>query len=332
MNRRLYRCRHDRLIAGVASGLAERFDVDPTHRPVALGHLDLLRRAWACSCTSFMAIIVPIEPEEEPAVSAPAGDPTGEDAAASPAGWHSTPAAHRHASRDNSRMVTFFGIALILFGALALVDTFLPDLGGWRALPVARVHPRDRGPPGGKRRATRTEPNRDRRCSPPRRTAPHPGRAVRQPGSPAERRSLRRGSRIPTRPATLTRPDRSVSHDVRETRSARSSSRRSTRPRGTRTRRSASASSWASSRSWCSSSSRRRGSPRSSQASGCCSSHSAIEGSRLVARLERRRVTLGSPNRLVGRTHIDRCAAASLRSCGRNSPTRADGGTCSTSR
>ena len=30
MNRRLYRCRHDRRLAGVSSGLAEFFDLDPT--------------------------------------------------------------------------------------------------------------------------------------------------------------------------------------------------------------------------------------------------------------------------------------------------------------
>ncbi len=126
MNRRLYRCRHDRLIAGVASGLAERFDVDPT----------IVRLLWVLSIFfgglglllyPLMWIIVPIEPEEGLAVSAPAGDPTGEEAVASPAGWHSTPATHRHASRDNSRLVTFFGMALILFGGLALVNTFLPD-------------------------------------------------------------------------------------------------------------------------------------------------------------------------------------------------------------
>ena len=29
-NHRLYRCRHDRKIAGVASGVAEFFDLDPT--------------------------------------------------------------------------------------------------------------------------------------------------------------------------------------------------------------------------------------------------------------------------------------------------------------
>ena len=30
MNRRLYRCRHDKRLGGVASGIAEYFDADPS--------------------------------------------------------------------------------------------------------------------------------------------------------------------------------------------------------------------------------------------------------------------------------------------------------------
>ena len=36
------------------------------------------------------------------------------------------PAGHRHETRGTGRLVTFFGIALILFGGLALVDAVLP--------------------------------------------------------------------------------------------------------------------------------------------------------------------------------------------------------------
>jgi phage shock protein C len=128
MNRRLYRCRHDRLLAGVASGVAERFEIDPA----------IVRVFWVASfffgglglvLYILMAIIVPLEPEEGPAMSASAGDPTAEASITSATGWHSTPAGHRHAARGDGRLVTFFGIALILFGALALVDVLLPGWG-----------------------------------------------------------------------------------------------------------------------------------------------------------------------------------------------------------
>jgi phage shock protein PspC (stress-responsive transcriptional regulator) len=62
VNRRLYRCRHDRRLAGVASGLAEFFELDPT----------LVRLLWFLSIfftgglSIFLylglALIVPQEP------------------------------------------------------------------------------------------------------------------------------------------------------------------------------------------------------------------------------------------------------------------------------
>jgi phage shock protein C len=126
MNRRLYRCRHDRMLAGVASGMAEYFEVDAT----------IIRVLWIISiffgglglfAYIVLAIIMPLEPEEAIATNASPADPTGEATVPSPTGWHSAPATHRHVTRDNGRIVTFLGIALILFGALALLGVYLPD-------------------------------------------------------------------------------------------------------------------------------------------------------------------------------------------------------------
>ena len=121
MNNRLYRCRHDRRLAGVASGLAEFFDLDPT----------LVRLLWFLSIFFTgglsillyigLALIVPQEPlsdvEATQAVELSAG--------------------HRHVSRGegSGRWVTFFGLVLILFGGLALVDAMLPSwVESWRYL------------------------------------------------------------------------------------------------------------------------------------------------------------------------------------------------------
>jgi len=130
MNRRLYRCRQNRLIAGVASGIAEYFDVDPTLVRV-LWILSIFFGGLGLFAYVVMAIIMPLEPEEIPVANASSTDPTTEATGTpvpAPSGWHSTPATHRHPSRDNGRLVTFVGIALMLFGALALVETLLPDL------------------------------------------------------------------------------------------------------------------------------------------------------------------------------------------------------------
>ena len=71
MNRRLYRCRDNRVLAGVAGGVAEFFDLDPT----------LVRVLWFLS-TFFggitlvlyvgLAIIVPLEPLSAEAAAAQA--------------------------------------------------------------------------------------------------------------------------------------------------------------------------------------------------------------------------------------------------------------------
>jgi phage shock protein C len=136
VNRRLYRCQHDRMLAGVASGMAERFDLDPT----------LVRLLWVVSIFFggfglllyiVMAVIVPLEPARGPAIGMSTTDPivdgVGGGAAdatptgAVPAGWHTAAVEHRHVSRDTGRLATGIGIILILFGALALVDAVLPD-------------------------------------------------------------------------------------------------------------------------------------------------------------------------------------------------------------
>ena len=127
MNRRLYRCRHDRKLAGVASGVAEYFDADPS----------LVRVLWVLSIFFgglglllyiAMALIVPLEPEGYSAAAGDqAADPTGEPSAAAPTGSASTPAPHRHPRRGTGRATTFFGIVLILFGSLALIDALLPS-------------------------------------------------------------------------------------------------------------------------------------------------------------------------------------------------------------
>jgi len=123
MNRRLYRCRHDRRLAGVAAGLAEFFDLDPT----------LVRLLWFLSIFVTgglsillyigLAFIVPNEPMTDLDVAeASAAD-------ASPG--------HRRAVRGegSGRLATFVGLALVLLGGLALVDALLPTwVDSWRYL------------------------------------------------------------------------------------------------------------------------------------------------------------------------------------------------------
>lgn len=139
MNRRLYRCRHNQRIAGVAAGVAEYFDLDPTAVRV-LWFLSIFVGGLGILLYVGMAIIVPIEPITA-GIPGPAGhagtgatgegvtfDPdTGDAVAVDPAGVAYVEAhQHRSSSRGDGRWTTFFGLALVLLGSLALLDTFIP--------------------------------------------------------------------------------------------------------------------------------------------------------------------------------------------------------------
>lgn len=126
MNRRLYRCRHDKRIAGVASGLAEYFDLD-TSLVRVLWVLSIFFGGLGILLYVAMAIIVPLEPETAMAPDGQAAGPAGEAPVANPGGWHSRPVEERRSSPGNGRGSLIVGTILILFGALALVDTLLPE-------------------------------------------------------------------------------------------------------------------------------------------------------------------------------------------------------------
>lgn len=130
MNRRLYRCRHDRRIAGVASGVAEFFDLDPTVVRV-VWFLSIFFGGLGLFVYIAMALIVPLEPElgGTPAEAAGADvDP----AAFGPAAVGG--AGHRHVPRQPGRWSLLLGYALILLGGIALVDALAPAWESWRYL------------------------------------------------------------------------------------------------------------------------------------------------------------------------------------------------------
>jgi phage shock protein C len=88
--RRLYRCRHDRQLAGVASGMAEYLDIDPTVVRI-LWILSAFLGGFTILLYIILAFVVPLEPATGaapawaraagPAWGAPA-DPAGGSAAA----------------------------------------------------------------------------------------------------------------------------------------------------------------------------------------------------------------------------------------------------------
>jgi phage shock protein C len=122
MNRRLYRCRDNKMLAGVAGGVAEYFDLDPSLVRI-LFVVSIFFGGIGLLLYIGMAIIVPLEPASAGVTGPadPAGDAANEAATTAPEG-------HRHATRGDGPWTTLIGGALILFGSLALIDRFLPAL------------------------------------------------------------------------------------------------------------------------------------------------------------------------------------------------------------
>ena len=64
--RRLYRCRHDRQLAGVASGMAEYLDIDPTVVRI-LWILSAFLGGFTILLYIVLAFVIPLEPASGPA-------------------------------------------------------------------------------------------------------------------------------------------------------------------------------------------------------------------------------------------------------------------------
>jgi len=142
--RRLYRSRRDRQLAGVAGGMAEYLEIDPT----------VVRLVWILSIFLggfgillyiIMAFIVPLDPRgmpgpgggswQAPGPSGTSPDGGGADAGVGPDGT-ATPywmAPDQPSDARGGRGGLIIGVMLIVFGAIALANILLP---GW-ALGVA---------------------------------------------------------------------------------------------------------------------------------------------------------------------------------------------------
>lgn len=122
MNRRLYRCRENRVLAGVASGVAEYFGLDATLVRI-LWFLSIFFGGLGIVLYIGLAIIVPLEPLSAEAAAA--------HAAAVEAG--TAVEGHRHTgSASGGRLGMLFGILLIVIGSFALIEVMLPGWASWR--------------------------------------------------------------------------------------------------------------------------------------------------------------------------------------------------------
>jgi phage shock protein C len=136
---RLYRSRDDRMIAGVAGGLAEMWDADPALIRIVWALLVIFTGGVALLVYIVMAIVVPEADDVWPARGQPApptaAAPEGAGRA-TPAGsgWVSPPTSERQARADARAARrgmsggAILGGLLILLGLYFLVRQYLPSI------------------------------------------------------------------------------------------------------------------------------------------------------------------------------------------------------------
>jgi phage shock protein C len=148
MNDRLYRSRDDRMLAGVAGGLAEYWDADPSLIRIVWALLMIFTGGIALVAYIVMAIVVPEDPS---AFVYPTGG--GAPAAVPPtADWQSQHAASRAAARAARREARaqrrasgphtgslIVGAVLVLVGAWFLLEEFVPAFNADLFWPIALV-------------------------------------------------------------------------------------------------------------------------------------------------------------------------------------------------
>ena len=153
MNERLYRSRDDRMLAGVAGGLAELLDADPSLIRVVWAVLVVLTGGLALLVYVVMAIVVPERPAgmeprgaaapasapgPQPAETGPAGSWVAPDGSTVPIGSPSPPRSG-HRRDDAARGGLIAGLLLIVLGGFFLLRQIVPafDVGSW--WPVAAI-------------------------------------------------------------------------------------------------------------------------------------------------------------------------------------------------
>lgn len=150
MNRRLYRSRRDSVLGGVAGGVADYLDIDPSIVRIIWAVLALVTGGIFLVLYIVMWIVVPEAPTAAMAPPGAAGmtgtaaTPVGTAAdtqadAATAASTQSWPSEERPRSRGGSGGAVILGLILIGAGIWFLIDEYLPAFDRDLVWPVALV-------------------------------------------------------------------------------------------------------------------------------------------------------------------------------------------------
>jgi phage shock protein C len=129
MTRRLYRSSRERVICGVAGGVAEYFDLDPSIVRIAWALLALITGGVFLVLYGVMWLVVPVAPGSVGDSAPGEHDPSGTPGA-------SAPRAERYRSGSTGLV---FGLILIGLGLYFLAREYLPEVNIDRLWPLGLV-------------------------------------------------------------------------------------------------------------------------------------------------------------------------------------------------
>jgi phage shock protein C len=136
VNRHLYRSPDDRILAGVAGGMAQSYDLDPALVRVGWALLILVSGGIFLVLYLVMALVVPLRPvgmslwataapgDPQPMGTAPDGPPSTPPMGPGAYG----PDGYRHYRRHDGSGALIFGVILIVAGGFFFARQFIPAL------------------------------------------------------------------------------------------------------------------------------------------------------------------------------------------------------------
>jgi phage shock protein C len=144
MNRRLYRSRRDSVLGGVAGGVADYLDVDPSIVRIIWAILALVTGGLFLVLYIVMWIVVPEGPSAATVARAaepPSGEPAepGTEPAQAGASAPAWGAYEERLRRGSSGGALIFGLILIGAGIWFLIDQYIPSFDRDLVWPIALV-------------------------------------------------------------------------------------------------------------------------------------------------------------------------------------------------